>query len=352
MNDVINNHNLFANNERYNNFQVRVLLWDQLKEKLNSAEWSEAKAVLGEDIIDQSQSLQEEVQALLSIWQQYQEEINHEASILVINTIPNKNAALPEPPNVRERLEKQIMFFVNELSKSKGIEAIPVRTPRDKAVLEYVTRDPLPQRPSTSSGRDRPSDVRPSSRRGSPSTSPQISPNPTPRTATSAPSTFINLEQILQSADQLKGFLMEENGFLLEDVEFLHFCLNELSQYSNQLAKYAESASSYVPPSLQEMREYVSKLEQKYIEESQEPKKKKQHTTLSPAPHSRIPKIPPIISHKPVVTENKEGHVDLYPPKEDKTKENTTPAHLALQKQKSNPTLAPLTLKIYNFPPV
>lgn len=36
-------------------FEVRELLWDQLKEKVNIVEWDEVKSILGEDIIEQNQ---------------------------------------------------------------------------------------------------------------------------------------------------------------------------------------------------------------------------------------------------------------------------------------------------------
>eukprot|EP00056_Hartaetosiga_gracilis_P012466 m.199034 g.199034 ORF g.199034 m.199034 type:complete len:474 (+) comp13693_c1_seq3:43-1464(+) len=97
------------------------------------SEQEEVRRSIGESLITEVEGLQMELNALLEIWRDYREEtqrkeLEHQQQQRQTSL---RKKLLPEPPNVRERLQQEIKFFAACLKK----QSVPVK---ENTVVKYV----------------------------------------------------------------------------------------------------------------------------------------------------------------------------------------------------------------------
>lgn len=90
--------------------------WDLVMGQCPASELQEVKEVLGDDVIDHLTELQAERQALREIADELADQLDSTTASI---------KALPEPPEIRERLLKEIRFFVESLRARKSSHPIP-----------------------------------------------------------------------------------------------------------------------------------------------------------------------------------------------------------------------------------
>ena len=111
-----------------NSYEPPDFLWDLVEKSTPEHEREEIKRMLGEDLVDQSIELHEEVifcliiisrdnvlfidfslkvNLLLGIWRDYRDETE--------DIMSKSSCRLPEPPAARDRLKQEIKFFVESI---------------------------------------------------------------------------------------------------------------------------------------------------------------------------------------------------------------------------------------------
>ncbi len=89
-------------------------LWQLIKSIANEKELDVIKSILGQSVIETSIDLHNEIDTLLEIWRDYRNETM--VSLNQIKQNINKTSTnLPEPPNIRDTLKKEIRFFVTQM---------------------------------------------------------------------------------------------------------------------------------------------------------------------------------------------------------------------------------------------
>ena len=88
-------------------------LWQLIKSVANERELDVIKSIIGESLIETSIDLHNEIDTLLEIWRDYRNETM--VSLNQIKQSINNKTNLPEPPNIRETLKKEIRFFVKQM---------------------------------------------------------------------------------------------------------------------------------------------------------------------------------------------------------------------------------------------
>jgi hypothetical protein len=91
-------------------------LWQLIRSVANERELDVMKRVIGESLVETSLDLHGEIDTLLEIWRDYR----HETALSISQMRQSKKDALnlPEPPNQRETLKKEIEFFVRQLRET------------------------------------------------------------------------------------------------------------------------------------------------------------------------------------------------------------------------------------------
>ena len=88
-------------------------LWQLIKSIANERELDVIKSIIGQAVIESSIDLHNEIDTLLEIWRDYRNETM--VSLNQIKQNMNKSTNLPEPPNIRDTLKKEIRFFVTQM---------------------------------------------------------------------------------------------------------------------------------------------------------------------------------------------------------------------------------------------
>jgi hypothetical protein len=92
-------------------------LWQLVQAVANERELDVIKRVVGESLVETSLDLHAEIDTLLEIWRDYRHE-----TVQGLNRLRQSKRDLtnnlPEPPNQRETLKKEIAFFVKQLRET------------------------------------------------------------------------------------------------------------------------------------------------------------------------------------------------------------------------------------------
>jgi hypothetical protein len=88
-------------------------LWQLIKSVANERELDVIKSIIGASLVETSIDLHNEIDSLLEIWRDYRNETM--VSLNQIKQSINSKTNLPEPPNIRETLKKEIRFFVKQM---------------------------------------------------------------------------------------------------------------------------------------------------------------------------------------------------------------------------------------------
>ena len=291
-------------------------LWQLIKSSANENELDLIKRVIGESLVETSLDLHNEVDTLLEIWRDYRHETMTGISELK-ETLSKTSAVLPEPPNVRETLKKEITMFVKQMrehfkEEDKFSRQI-VANNHNLSVINYVlntqseadvsrrSRAPAVDRPQSKlssrtgaetpmvSGRRSQSRQKVRYRSGSRSSS-RHSVSPPPSRFSSMSTSNLNTNnnnnanantsranqadhvlsedlelyvdeeklnsfQIDDIVDHLRDLLQKECDSLLKDIDFLYECIDRESEYR------AKTRSSIREPTLNELKEERKKLE-------------------------------------------------------------------------------------------
>ena len=89
-------------------------LWQLIKSVANERELDVIKSIIGESVIETCIDLHNEIDTLLEIWRDYRNETMVSLN-QIKQTINKSHTNLPEPPNIRETLKKEIRFFVTQM---------------------------------------------------------------------------------------------------------------------------------------------------------------------------------------------------------------------------------------------
>ena len=114
-------------------------LWKQLQNALAPSEVEEARHVIGRELLESIADAENEVQCLEEILDMYREQVDEDMAKL------SAKPALPPPP-VLEYVEREIQFFVTQLrdrAAMHGVDSetmVRPQTPKEEAVLKYVSR--------------------------------------------------------------------------------------------------------------------------------------------------------------------------------------------------------------------
>ena len=201
-----------------------------------TVELSEIKHIVGEDLIEQSNDLFEEIYLLLDIWQSEAEQ----------PTPIKRHDSLPESPFLREQFISRIQQFISNLDATKNHLLKSFLNER-KEVYEYATQ----KRPSTSdssSGRLTPS--RPSTGRKS-----------TSSTDLSVYRDNMSAFEIDKIVTDIRAAFRDEHRVLKEDIEFLHGAIQD--QHSEKMEGSAGE------PTLNDLKLFADDLEKKVIDLAQ-----------------------------------------------------------------------------------
>ena len=89
-------------------------LWQLIKSIANERELDVIKSIIGQAVIETSIDLHNEIDTLLEIWRDYRNETMVSLNQIKQNISKTHNN-LPEPPNIRDTLKKEIRFFVTQM---------------------------------------------------------------------------------------------------------------------------------------------------------------------------------------------------------------------------------------------
>ncbi|XP_030851834.1 coiled-coil domain-containing protein 24 [Strongylocentrotus purpuratus] len=240
-------------------YEKPLSLWRLVEELVSPGERPDIRDILGSSLVEQSLELHEEVDNLLSIWQDYRAETEEDIPASPVNV-------LPEPPGMRDYLKTHIRMLlesVRERAKDEGRDVDGLLSRHNSDVLDYVS-DELPgntspgmtlQRPGSSmssrDGRETPMRMTPSS------DSDGMSATSTVSDQVDSVKDQLNILRIDEVTNQLRSMLEDEISQLLKDTVFLQECLEDESDFRSQ------SRMSIVirEPSIQELKEERKKLE-------------------------------------------------------------------------------------------
>ncbi|ESP03339.1 hypothetical protein LOTGIDRAFT_237762 [Lottia gigantea] len=226
-------------------------LWRLIEDHISPHENEEIRRMLGESLIEQSIDLHQEVEMLLDIWRSVREESESKV----------KPVELPEPPEIRDRLIKEILFFINgvkEKAALNGFDPEKVVSGHNKDVISYALKTQgTTSRPgtprSTDSGRETP--LIPSDKRLYEETEVKrdvISMNDKLN--------FLQFDQVVES---LRSHLEKEVEQLLLDTQYIQQCIDTESAFPGT------GDSIEREPTLTELKEERSLLEKELIPDIQ-----------------------------------------------------------------------------------
>lgn len=230
-------------------FEPRQSIWELIQGQAIEEERSDIKKLIGSSLIEETVDLHKEVNTLLEIWREFRDETDK----------LQKGPSLPEPPNVRENLIKQIKLFVKlmqERSAQQKRGLTRALSPHQSELVTSVCDRPdeklnLLERPRTArSCRDgRQTPLRVSVNRSQSSGS---------NDHFSDIHEVTSSDKIEELADIIREDLEEERTSLHADIDFLQQCLMDESMYQTSLSTQNE-------PSLKELQEIGLKLEKELL---------------------------------------------------------------------------------------
>ena len=96
-------------------------LWQLIKAVAEDTELEAIKSRIGTSLIETNIDLHNEIDSLLEIWRDYRNETNQN---LNRGKGGSKNSSfMPEPPNIRDTIKKEINFFVKQMREQYKTEA-------------------------------------------------------------------------------------------------------------------------------------------------------------------------------------------------------------------------------------
>lgn len=258
------------NDSEWQAYEASESLWSIIKQNVNESELDAIKSAIGESLIDTTLELHNEIETLLEIWRDYREETTQNIN-KVRNSISNK-ALLPEPPDMRERLIKEITFFVKQMRLEKAeneaqFQRQLINNNHNLEIIHYALNN-TPEFADTSqlNTRTKTSLTRPlsslSSRSGleTPIMSNRLKSEKSTYSTKINESlenfeTKLNCIQIDEIVESLRDKFEDEKQNLLKDIEFLYECIDKESEYRDDVKRGIKE------PTINELKEERKKLE-------------------------------------------------------------------------------------------
>jgi len=234
-----------SNNESiraFESFHLRESIWEKIEGLTRfGSERSQIKKIIGESVIDETLDLHQEVQTLYEIWKDYHQTITQ-------NTY---HPVLPEPPLLRENLEKQITLLVKLLQQK-------VKKQGGKSITAVLNEDERSMIKSVSKGNNV------MVVKQSPPDNTRI--NDVDSRCSSSLSVDVdllkdrmNLMDIDEIIQPLRNDFEDERRFLLKDIEAIQNAMI-LEETNNQLVAHARNS-----PTIKDLRTIESKLEKEVL---------------------------------------------------------------------------------------
>jgi len=215
-------------------YEVPQSLWSVIELYAPTVELAEIKCIIGDDVIEQSNELYEEIYNLIEIWRCVVDNITRAAPI-------KKTNSLPEPPLIREQFVQRIRSFIDNLDATKNHMLQPFLEER-KSISTYAA---TPQSRPTSRGSDG-----------------RITPSRRPASRQSADLSLyrdnISAFEIETVVSDIQAAFNAEQFMLHEDIEFLQRSIDE--EHSN------ETSEVHDPPSLHDLKTFAEDLEKKVFD--------------------------------------------------------------------------------------
>lgn len=238
-------------------FEPRESIWAVLEANSLKEERPEMKTMIGGSLIEETQDLHEEVKTLLEIWRSYRGDTD---SI-------KQCKGLPDPPNMRENLVRQIQMFVKllqEKTSKENRDITRVLSANQSSIVKKIStendgrNDHALQRPSTAlSHTDRQqTPIRPSSAASGRDSSSGTRLNDQFSTG----SKQNDLSEIERLADTIREEIEQERIGLHSDIDFLQQCLMDESSYRQSVSRTTQE------PSIQDLKDIGLKLEKELLQ--------------------------------------------------------------------------------------
>jgi len=226
----------------FESFHLRESIWEKVESLTRfGSERNQIKKIIGESVIDETLDLHQEVQTLYEIWKDYHLTI----------TQKTYHPVLPEPPLLRENLEKQITLLVKLLQQK-------VKKQGGKSITAVLNEDERSMIKSVSKG----SKVMVAKQ--SPPDNTKI--NDVDSRCSSSLSVDVdllkdrmNLMDIDEIIQPLRNDFEDERRFLLKDIEAIQNAMI-LEETNNQLVTHAQNS-----PTIKDLRTIESKLEKEVL---------------------------------------------------------------------------------------
>uniref|UniRef100_A0A2C9KX05 Coiled-coil domain-containing protein 24 n=1 Tax=Biomphalaria glabrata TaxID=6526 RepID=A0A2C9KX05_BIOGL len=225
-------------------------LWHLVEEIVQPNEHAEIREMLGVSLVEQSLELHQEISTLIEIWRQIRDERTE------ILTSPR---FLPEPPNQRDHLVKEICFFVEsvkEKATQKGVNPELILRKHNNDVLNYAVETARPESAmshvsQTSDGRETPMMPLAKDRY-------QASDMKDELKVVNKQLNYLDFDQVCES---LRSTLIKEINQLIEDAQFLQNCIDNEVELRDCTTPGLRSRE----PTLTELREERSLLEKELL---------------------------------------------------------------------------------------
>lgn len=255
-------------------------LWEIIKQNVKDCELDLIKSTIGESLIDTSVELHQEIDTLLDIWRDYRDETLSSLNQIIVSNSSSKTF-LPEPPDQRDRLIREINFFLKQMrekSDSKTFCNQLTARKHNLNVINYVLNtastkfddnESMKMITGDDSSRFTPKSImRPStsmSKNGmiTPSMQTFRSQNNCSKLSTTLEivEDKLNVDKIDEIVDHLREVFQEEVEHLLKDIDFLYECIDKESEYR------MDSKKTAVEPTLTELKEERKRLEDNILDE-------------------------------------------------------------------------------------
>jgi hypothetical protein len=246
-------------------------LWSLIKQYVNESEVDDIKSVIGESLVDQTIELHTEIETLLDIWRDYRNQTLYD-----LDQISRVNSSkLPEPPEVRDRLIKEIEFFIKQMREKfddRSFSRQLATNHHNLDVISYVLSSDNKKSTRSSSSMNQTSNMsanhtpRPMSalsRHGTETPCKPITLEPTNSQQQPMKTTVeynldenkLNCVDIDDIVSHLRELFQAETATLLKDIDFLYECIDRETEYRSQ------SKATARQPTLNELKEERKRLE-------------------------------------------------------------------------------------------
>jgi len=234
----------------FKDFKLTKPLWGSIEHLVECYdERNELKKIIGQSIVDETLDLHVELCTLHEIWQETQEEV------------PRKSS-LPEPPFIRENLEKQITLLVellNQKLQKKGEGAVSAfLSEDDRKLIKSVSSDQIERRTRCDSS------SRSSSQCDTPTSDYYSRCSSSLSIDQESLQDKISVSEIDTIAQTLRYDFEEERKNLLKDITYIQSALIYESDLKTRETQQKQQGS----PSIRDLQKLSSKLEKQILQDA------------------------------------------------------------------------------------